>query len=345
MKKIPIHKLKTIGKKKRPQELPARITNETVAEHREQILAGGRRFKYPVQYARHKLVRNASIIVAVTVLLLTALAFQQLYLAQNSGDFMYRVTQLLPVPVATIANEPVRYSDYLMQYRASEHWLRKYDEIKLDTPDGQRQLAGIKRQALNLAEANAYTAKLAREQSITVTDKEVNDEVVRKRDTSNGQISQETYDTSTMMLYGWSPDDYKAAIRASLLRAKVAFAIDDTAKAQVDKATALVAAGKDLQTIASELGGGIAVQSPGLVLNTSSFNGLSVADVAKLQPGTVSGVLKSSTDDGYYFVKVIQKTDTQVNFEFIHIPLTVLNTRIADLKKSNQIHEFIKVDN
>lgn len=170
---------------------------------------------------------------------------------------MYRVTQLLPVPVATIANEPVRYSDYLMQYRASEHWLRKYDEIKLDTPDGQRQLAGIKRQALNLAEANAYTAKLAREQSITVTDKEVNDEVVRKRDTSNGQISQETYDTSTMMLYGWSPDDYKAAIRASLLRAKVAFAIDDTAKAQVDKATALVAAGKDLQTIASELGGGL----------------------------------------------------------------------------------------
>ena len=32
-----------------PPETGGRITNETVAEHRERVLAGGRKFKYPLQ--------------------------------------------------------------------------------------------------------------------------------------------------------------------------------------------------------------------------------------------------------------------------------------------------------
>ena len=274
---------------------------------------------------------------------LLALGFQQLYFAQNSGDFMYRVTQLLPVPVATIANEPVRYSDYLLQYRASEHWLRKYDEIKLESEDGKRQLEGIKRYALNNAESEAYAAKLAREKGITVSEAEVDVAIAQKRNTANGQISQEAYDASTLMLYGWSPEDYRQAMRQSLLKAKVAFAIDDAAKAQADKSAARIASGADLATVAKELGDKFTVQSPGLIDATSSFNGLNVSDVAKLEQGKVSGPLKSSTDDGYYFVRVLSKTDTQVNFEFVHIPLTTFSTRLSELRKSEQIHEFIKI--
>jgi len=343
MKKIQLSKLIRKSEKSEKTQLPARITNDTVAEHREQILAGGRRFKYPVQYARHKLVRNTVIIAFVSIVLLGALAFQQLYFAQNSSDFIYRITQLLPVPVATVANEPVRYSDYLMQYRASEYWLGKYDEMKLDSDDGKRLLAGIKRQVLDTAEANAYANKLAREKNIAVSEKDIDDAVARKRDTANGQITQDAYDASTMMLYRWSPEDYRRAIKQSLLRSRVAFAIDTDAKQLADKASSLIATGKDLQATAMELGNGITVQSPGLVDMTNSFSGLDISDVAKLQPNVVSGALKSSTDDGYYFVKVTQKTDTQVNFEFIQIPLKAFSAEFAALKKSNQIHEFIKL--
>lgn len=342
MKKITLHNITTRKKKDEP-EVPSRITNDTVARHREQILAGGRRFKYPVQYARHKLVTNAIIISLVSLAILVALGFQQLYFAQNSSDFMYRITQLVPVPVATVANEPVRYSDYLIQYRGSEHYLRKYDEVKMESEDGKRQLEGIKRQSLNSAEVNAYAAKLAREKSISITTKEIDDEVLSKRNTANGQISQETYDASTRMLYGWNPSDYRQAIKTSLLRAKVAFAVDEKAKARADKAAELIASGKDLGAVAQELGGGMAVQSPGLVDATSSFNGLNVSMVARLEQGKISSALKSTTDSGYYFVRVAQKTDTQVNFEFVHIPLTQFNEDFAELKKSNQIREFIKV--
>ena len=34
------------------EESSSRITADTVAEHREKILAGGRKFKYPIQYTQ-----------------------------------------------------------------------------------------------------------------------------------------------------------------------------------------------------------------------------------------------------------------------------------------------------
>ena len=52
MKKI-LNKLRKPSARKQAVA-PARITNDTVAEHRQRVIAGGRKFKYPIQYARHK---------------------------------------------------------------------------------------------------------------------------------------------------------------------------------------------------------------------------------------------------------------------------------------------------
>lgn len=345
MNKISLKKMLTnsAGRQDQSSKLPSRITNETVAEHREQILAGGRRFKYPLQYARHKLVLNATIIAFISLLLLAGIGFHQLYVVQNASDFMYRVTQLVPVPVATIANEPVLYRDYLIRYRGSSHYLEKYDEIKLDTENGKRQLDRIKRQALDTAEADAYARKLARDLNIKVTDADVNSVIDQQRNTANGKISQEAYDASSKKLLGYSPSDYKQAVRQSILRAKVAFVVDERAKANVDKATGLVQQGKDMQAVAASLGEGYAVQATGMINTTSSLSGLNIGEVSKLPVNTISAVLKSVTDDGYFFVRVVDKNDTQVSFEFVQIPLTEFNAKIEQLKKSNQVHEFINV--
>lgn len=346
MKKVSIDTIKKLAKKSAP-EAPSRITNETVAEHREQILAGGRRFKYPVQYARHKLVVNAILILLVSFGLLAAIGLQQLYLAQNSSEFMYRIAQIVPVPVATVANEPVRFSDYLMQYRGLEHYLSKYDEIKIDSPDGKTQLNHYRRESLNKAIAEAYAGKLAREQGIVVTDKDVDTVIDQQRNTANGRITQETYDASSLMMYGWTPSDYRQAFKRSLVRSKVAFAIDDIAKQRSHAAAELLKAGKSFEEVATTLGGeGAAKVIAGIsgpISTTSSFNGLNVSEIYKLQKDTVSSGLMSTTGDGYFYVKVVEKTDTQVNFQFVHIPLTVFNEKLENLKKTNQIHEFITV--
>ena len=150
-----------------------RITNETVAAHREEILAGGRKFKHPVQVSRRRVIINTIIVALVAALLLAAVAWQQLYIAQSSNNLLYRMTQIFPVPVASIDGELVRYSDYLVQYRGSKYYLGKYDEIRIDSDDGREQLKHIKRESLNRALVDTYAAKLARQHNITVSDQDI----------------------------------------------------------------------------------------------------------------------------------------------------------------------------
>ena len=83
MKKL----LTKLNRKKQPEEPKGRITTDTLAEHREKVLAGGRKFKYPMQYARHKLVINAIIIGVAAVILLVVLGWYLLYPAQNTSEF------------------------------------------------------------------------------------------------------------------------------------------------------------------------------------------------------------------------------------------------------------------
>lgn len=344
MKKLSVRNIRS----KKSAEAPGRITNETVAEHREQILAGGRRFKYPIQYARHKLVVNAIIIMAVTLALLLVLGWWQLYIVQNSSSFLYRLTRIFPVPVASIDGEQVRFSDYLVQYRGSEYYLSKYDQLKISSKDGQSQLAHIKRESLNMAVADAYAAKIAREKNIKVTHQDVIEVIDQQRNTANGRISQETYDASSRMMYDWSPEDYRLAVSRSILRARVAFAVDDKARVHSEKAAELIKAnGGDFTKVAealkAESNGKIASGDSSLVNITSNFAGLQISELRNLAKDQVSGPIKTTSDSGYYFVKVLEKTDTKIRFSYLFIPLTELNQRVADLRQQGKIKEYISV--
>lgn len=343
MKKILLKKFK-----REKEQLPNRITNETVAEHREKILAGGRKFKYPIQYAKHKLVFNAILITLGAIILFAAVVWWQLYLVQSSNSFMYRVTRVLPLPVASVNGEPTLYKDYLVQYRSSEFYLNKYGEIKLSSANGKRQLDYIKRQALDMAEQVAYARQQARALGVSVANKDVVDFIDQERNTANGRVSQETYDSSIKMLYDQSADDYRLTVENGILRNRVAFAVDTNAKKQVEAAAPLVTSTKgDFAAVAKQLaklpGAKISVGQTGLINNTTKFGGLRASEVADLSVGKVSKALRSTTDDGYYFVKVIDKTDTQVNFAYLHVPLTKFMNDFTQLKSEKKINEYITV--
>ena len=87
-------KLSIRRKNKKQAKVPPRITNETVAEHREQIIAGGRKFKYPIQYARHSLVFNAIIIAILGAFLLLVAGWVLMYPMQNSSGVAYRLPKI-----------------------------------------------------------------------------------------------------------------------------------------------------------------------------------------------------------------------------------------------------------
>ncbi|HMH70063.1 MAG TPA: SurA N-terminal domain-containing protein [Candidatus Saccharimonadales bacterium] len=342
MKKLPFKR-----RDKAQKAIPTRITNETVAEHRERILAGGRRFKYPMQYARHRLVFNTVIITIAALILIAVVGWWQLYPAQNTSNFFYRVTRVLPFPVASVDGESVRYSDYLMYYNSSAHYLQQSEQVNLQSEDGKRQIDDVKRKSMNNAITDTYAQKLARQLNISVGEDLVNKAVSDARDTVNGRISQETYDASALSVLGWSPDEYRQAAKNNLIRHNVAYAIDTAAQQkEVQAAQLLQAPDADLDKIATQLGGEgnskATIGVSGLVPRNNQDGGLSAAAL-KLEKGKISPAVKTTTGDGYYFVKLLDKNDTQISYTYLCIPLTRFSEQLAALKKEAKVHEYISI--
>lgn len=328
-------------------EQPARITTDTIAEHREKILAGGRRFKYPVQYARHKLVFNAILISVAALLALLGLGYWQLYGAQNSSDFMYRVTRVVPLPVAVIDGEQVRYSDYLLKYRGSIHYLREIEGVNFSSEDGKRQADFVKNQELNDTIADAYAKKLARELDISVSDVELEEALRQQRVSGQSEQSEAAYYTTIRDYYGWSADEYQDITRTKLLRSKVAYAVDDKATAiSAEVAAAIRSGSTDLRPLADTLNarstGTVVYAAPGLLPRGNQDGGLSKA-AATLEKGQISEAIRSSTGDGYYYIKLLDSNTSQVSYEYIRVPLTSFASTITAAQASDdRVNVFIE---
>ncbi|PLS80857.1 hypothetical protein CYG49_03770 [Candidatus Saccharibacteria bacterium] len=344
MKKLK-HKLQRIVSRraKEPKSV-GRITNETVAEHREQVLAGGRRYKYPMQYARYSLVRNTIIISIGAIILLLLLGWWQLYQVQNTSRFFYRLSQLIPVPVASIDGETVRYSDYLMRLRSELHYLSREGAINFNTEDGKRQRDYQKRVALNRVEENAFVDKIADENNIRVSDKEVNDFIDQQLKSRQPAVTVQEYEKVIKDYYDWSFNEYKLFVYDQLLRRKVALAIDDKARTKSEAVLKRLKAGEDFAAIAKVESTDTMTKANGgdvgfVPKNTTDPEGL-VAAVDRLQVNQLSGVIE--TNSGFYIVKLLERRGEEVRYARILIGLTELESRLQGALK-NRVKEFIDV--
>ncbi len=333
-----------ILRKKSPDKA-GRITNETVAEHREDILAGGRRFKYPIQYVKHKLVLNSLLITATALLVMTALFWYLLYVAQYNSKFIYRLTQLVPVPVAQVDGHYVRYSDYLKKYRSDIFSLVKQEQIDLNSADGERQSDYYKRQELNSAIKDAYAQKLANELGISVSNAEIDAFITSS--VNSKAISLEAYEKTVLRdFYDWSLDEYRGVVRTRLLTQRVSFAIDDAAKSKATELQRQAAAGQDFATLAKASSDDQATQAQGgdmgqLPIASQDPNGL-IEQAAKLDAGQVSGLIQGR--DGYYVIKLASKDTVNVRFSMIKVELKEFDKRFEDIKKQDKIEEYIDVE-
>lgn len=344
MKKLP----RKLQRKKKPEPQISRITNETVAEHRERVLAGGKKFKYPHQYLRHRLVINASIIGILTIIALVALGWWQLYVVRSTSDFLYRVTRVVPVPVASVDGMQVRYSDYLMRYRSQEFYLRNQGQLGISAEDSDRQLNFYKRKVMDSLEFDMYAEKRAKESNINVSNAEVDKTIEGYRDTATGKISDKVYDSSTKAGLDYSPDEIRHILKQSLVRQKVAYAVDTKAKQVSGKVSAELQKTKDLQVIADTLkkqGNNVQFVSPGPVSKNNQDSGRAKTALT-LQDGEVAAPIISVRVDeyGYYFVQRLNATDKLVTYQYLVVPLSTLGDDFASIKKQQKIQEYIKLE-
>ena len=322
-----------------------KITNITLEEQRREILNKGKKFKYPVQYSKNRLVVNALVIAGVILITGAILLWYQLYRVQNASEFIYRFTAILPFPVAKVDGEKVLYSDYLIEYRANMQIANaKKDEI--EGANNTNALSTLnKSKAMKNAIANAYAQKIARELGISVSDKEISEVFDAQRKTQNTELTESALYKIAADNYGLSPNEYRRMfIELPLIRRKVTTQIDKNADKLKNEVSKYLSENSNNFSKAVEyFGDKIEYSKPGKVRKTNIDGGRSKI-AAGLKVGEVSKPFISNSGDGYYIVKLIEKTDNEVSYESIKIKFTEFNKQLEQLEKDGKIQKYIKVD-
>jgi len=280
---------------------------ERVEQRREEVLAQGRKFKYPMQYAKHKLIINTVAVAVVALVLMVVAGWAMLYKFQDAGDMIYRVTQVLPVPVAEVAGERVRYSDYLMLYRSNLVTSEQQGGQLGTSADADMVREGYKEAAMRSAVAYTYAVKLAKEKGITVTEAEIDQAFDDHRKVGGVERSEESFLKIVNDNFGMNRMEYRRMLYLSLTKAKVSQAIDERAQELARRVEQLLQGnGGDLLAVANELGEDVQYEETGSLVDNMNVDGGRSNKAMTMEVGQVSEKFLSNNGDGYYFVKLIE---------------------------------------
>ncbi|MBQ3297098.1 SurA N-terminal domain-containing protein [Candidatus Saccharibacteria bacterium] len=317
---------------------------EKVEERREEVLAKGRKFKYPLQWTRHRVVINTILITLVVLAMVVIGGWLALYKFNMTDEFLFRVTKVIPVPVASVDFENVPFSDYLMLYRSSMTSIERQSGSQFDEGSLEQLRAEYQRSALTEAEKYTYASKLARESDITVSEEEVQTEFERHLNIGGIERSEESFTKIVNDNFGLDKSEYERMLYLSLLKSKVETHIDDTANKIATEVEKLLAeSGNDYKAVAEALGDKIIYQETGGLVDSKNIDGGRASEAMRLEPGQSSGKFISISGDGYYFVKLISKTDSEVNFVSIRVPFTKFNQQFDQLQSEDKITEYITI--
>jgi hypothetical protein len=328
-----------------PAEAGGRITNETVAEHRERILSDARKFKYPLQYTKHRILLTSIGIVIIASISFLGFAGWQLYVVQNTDKFIYRLTQAIPVPVASADGDWVSYSDYLRELRSSVHYFSTKEAVNFNSDDGKRQLEYQKRLALDKAIEGAVVTKLAKQENISITGQELNDFIDAQIGNNKLGLSRDAYAQVISDYYDWSLDEYGQSVKKQLLRQKVSAKLDTIARKKAEDALKLLQSGTDFAKLAGDISEDAPTKGSGgdagpVSKNATDPSGL-IATANSLQPGQISSLIEGV--DGFYIIKLLETNQDEVRFAKILVKYNYLDQKIAELKDQGKISEYIKV--
>lgn len=315
---------------------------EKVEERREEVLAKGRKFKYPFQWTRHRIVVNTILIALVVFAMIFISGWLALYRIGMTDELLFNITKVLPLSVATVDEENVRFSDYLMFYRSSMISIERQSGSQFDESSYDELRAEYKRSALTEAEKYAYATKLARGLGITVSPEEVTTEFNRHLKIGGVDRSEEGFIKIIEDNFGLSKSEYERMLYLTIIKAKVEMEIDQNANKIANKVESLLSAnGNDYKAVVEQLGNEIIYEETGGLVDSKNIDGGRASEAMKLESGQSSGRFVSMNGDGYYFVKLINKTDSEVNFVSIKVPFTEFAKQFEALKEDGKINEYI----
>lgn len=315
---------------------------EKLDERRKEVLSKGKKFRYPMQHAKHRLVLITVVIAILALVVAGVTGWALLYKMRDTGDVLYRLTRVIPVPVAEIDGEKVRYSDYLMIYRSSITPVERQGSAgSLADFEGMKDY--YKRGALNSAEDFAAAIKFAREMGITVSDAEVDEAFNEHRTTGGTDRSKDSFLKVLSDNFGMNESEYKRLLYLNLLKTKVAKEMDKEAAETAARVEKLLVEDGNFERVQAELGDKIVLEQTGQMVSIMNVDGGRAEKAATLNKGAISERFVSDNGDGYYFVKLVEKNDKEVSYVSIKVPFTTLNSKISQMRKDGKVKEYIDI--
>lgn len=323
-----------------------RITNETVAAHREQVIGSARKYIYPLQHSKHRIVLITTGIFIFSLVVFFTYCTVALYRLQSSSTFLYRVSQVIPFPIARTGRQFIAYENYLFELRHYTHYYQNQQELDFDSEAGKLQLAEFKARALDRVINDAYVKRLAEQHNVSVSGKEVDEqiEIVRNQNRLGG--SDRVFEDVLKDYWGWSLNDFKRSLRQQLLAQKVVAILDTDTRARAEAALAEINGGADFAAVAKKYSEDSATKDNGgdfgiqIDRTNRELSAYTTEALFALQPGQVSGIVNIG-----YALEIIKNTEnTADRARGAHILFNYkdISSYVNDLKDKSKTQLYIR---
>lgn len=228
-----------------------RITTQNVAEHREDILKGARKFILPLQTSRNRIVAISIGVFLLTILIFAITTVTLLYRVQSTSRPMYQLTRVIPYPVARIGSTLVAYENYLFELRHYIHYYENQQELSFDSEAGQDQLNDYKKRALDKVVNDAFIKQIAEDSGISVSEAEVDEQIKIAREQNRLGSSDQVFEDVLRDFWDWSVNDFRRSLRTELLLQKVLRQQDVEARDTIVEIKTKLEAGEDFGELAA----------------------------------------------------------------------------------------------
>ncbi len=323
-----------------------RITNETVAEHREEVLSGARKYIYPLQHSKHRIVRISLMLLGTVVVAFFVYCGLALYKFQDSSSFIYGVTQVVPFPVAKAGSSWVSYESYLFELRRNIHYYQAQQQSNFATRDGKQQLKRLKQQAMGAIIQAAYVKQLASQNNVSVSDQAVDTEVSLVRTENRLGSSDRVVKDVLKQYWGWNEADFKRELHQQLLQQAVVAKLDTATNDRAQAALRQLLAGADFTTVAAASSDDAATKGNGgqyqqaITQTDRDVSPQITAALFQLKAGQISTIINT----GYTLeiLKVIDSAGSSVHAAHIQFTFKDISTYTNPIEAKNKPHQFIK---
>lgn len=333
---------------RRPQEdtnKPARITNESIAEHREEVLGRARRFIYPLQHSKHRLVIISVSLLLTALVIFVSYCVLALYRAKSNSEFLYQITKVVPFPVARMGSDFVEYENYLFEIQHYTHYYETQQDVDFDSESGKQQLAEFKKRALNKVVNDAYVREIAQQRGISVSDEEVDEAIEVIRSQNRLGSSDREFESVLRDFWDWSIDDFKRSLKQQILNEKLIAELDTDARAKAEDALSRLRAGTDFAKLAREVSEDTSTKSAGgdfgfaIDKSNRDIPPKTVEALFSLKPGEFSEIVNIGY--GLEIVKNIDQKDDKIRAAHIVFNFKDLNEYLDSIKDERPARTYI----